>query len=576
MQDICYNARVIEERLKIAGAAARRQREAAKRAKKSVPTAVEAEERAIPVVEEGDPQEIADRYYQERYVSASEEEKEAIKRAVLGAYAAQEDNVKSFKAFYEVVHGKKLPKHATVWLKEMYRVMNGEVEGKEGVVIEAFRGSGKTTTLTITWAAYRIGKDPTKSNLLVQVGDDIAADNTRKIADLIENNPGWKIVFPHIVPDQPAGWGAGGYEVKRSDISYPEWRQMNAQRNAPTLVGVGYKSREIIGKHPNGLLLIDDIHDENNTSSQRELDSTLKIVLSTILPTRVKGTLVVVVGTPWVEGDVLHYLKGTGQFTAIKTPAFRQTYEGERVYAWPEMLGKKELDAAEKLSGQVEFARMYKLDLTGAQNRVFKYQTYPADKVDWNWLMAGGVDYAGNMTTKANQSGGGDYFAMAYVAKLPGHGMVVVDGVLCRPTQAEAEAHVKRPQDIFTNWRGAAVESDGRGLDFIQVLRRNPGLKIVPMGTRKRTKHERLVKELSPWLENGTIWISNADTPFLNELRKELADYPLCAHDDALDAVYYAVLMFPEALTIPDTRDGIAGVIGHQRKTNPFVSLGRW
>ena len=61
-------------------------------------------------------------------------------------------------------------------------------EGK-GVVIEAFRGSTKTTTLTIAFTAFRIGKEPQKANLLIQVGDDTASDTTQQIADIIENNP---------------------------------------------------------------------------------------------------------------------------------------------------------------------------------------------------------------------------------------------------------------------------------------------------------------------------------------------------------------------------------------------------
>jgi len=35
------------------------------------------------------------------------------------------------------------------------------------------------------------------------MGDDIAADNTAQIADLIANNLGWKLVLPHVEPEQP-------------------------------------------------------------------------------------------------------------------------------------------------------------------------------------------------------------------------------------------------------------------------------------------------------------------------------------------------------------------------------------
>ena len=76
------------------------------------------------------------------------------------------------------------------------------------------------------------------------------------------------MVFPHVVPDRDLGWGAGGYEVKRTDIEYEEWRAANAGRKDPTLIGVGYKSRAIIGKHPDGVLIVDDIHDTGLSSAQ--------------------------------------------------------------------------------------------------------------------------------------------------------------------------------------------------------------------------------------------------------------------------------------------------------------------
>ena len=51
------------------------------------------------------------------------------------------------------------------------------------------------------------------------------------------------------------------------------------------MLGLGYKSRAIIGKHPTGVLLIDDIHDENNTRSGRELEMVRQVLAGTILPT---------------------------------------------------------------------------------------------------------------------------------------------------------------------------------------------------------------------------------------------------------------------------------------------------
>ncbi|GAH13967.1 unnamed protein product, partial [marine sediment metagenome] len=241
------------------------------------------------------------------------------------------DDPESFAAFYRILFGFTIPPHAYKWIEALYNAR----ERERGIVIEAFRGSTKTTTLTIGFTAWRMGWNPECANLLVQVGDDIATDNSGAVASIIEFNPGFAAVFPHVKPDRQMGWGAQGYEVMRTDMDYVKWRKMNARRKDPSLLGVGYKSHDIIGKHPEGLLIIDDINDELNTASERELAKVRKILTDTIFPTKMEDTWTVFVGTPWVENDVLHYVSATGEYDHIKTPVYIKG-DGKTIYTWPE------------------------------------------------------------------------------------------------------------------------------------------------------------------------------------------------------------------------------------------------
>jgi len=519
------------------------------------------------------------RELQNKFDNATEEERKAFLR-LLYAESAKEFSPLGFAHFYDLIFDNPLPKHAKHWVDELFRAIE---EGKQGVVIEAFRGSTKTTDLTIGFTAYFIGHHPTTANLLIQVGDDIAQDNTQAIAGIIANNAGWKMVFPHIVPDRDKGWGAGGYEVKRDDLDYSVWTRMCAKRKDPTMVGVGYKSREIIGKHPDGLLLVDDIHDENNTISERELANVRRILTGTIFPTRTKDTWgTIFVGTPWVANDVLQTVKSTGNYIAVSTPVFvvdpngKDEFEGQKVrYTWKSRYGEKECNAIKRDVGTIQFSRMYLLDLTAASNKVFKYMTYPSSEIRSHWATGGGADYAGTMDAYKNKEGKLDYFALAYVAKLPGGGAVVVDGVLSQCTQGEAEDFMNRAQEIYPMWQGSVVEGDGKGEDFIQVIRRNPDLRIVPMKTGGKGKHQRLVLQMSPWLENGTVKISDAETPYLLELRRELDNYPLNDKDDAMDALYWALRGMPDVLVMKDPGEGLPGTTWKKKKTaNPFLAFG--
>ncbi|MHA2264645.1 MAG: hypothetical protein ACXAEN_19810 [Candidatus Thorarchaeota archaeon] len=492
----------------------------------------------------------------------------ARKQALL--YMARvKDDAESFASFYELVFNECIPAHAIrEWIEPLYEARE---EGK-GVVIEAFRGSTKTTTLTIAFTAWRIGKEPDKANLLIQVGDDTASDNTQQIADIIENNPGFKSVFPDVIPDRDRGWGAAGYEVKRNDIPYEQWREMNANRKDPSLLGVSYKSRAIIGRHPDGVLIVDDIHDENNTSSERELATVRKILTGTIFPTITKDTWKVFVGTPWVENDALQYVASTGEFKRVTTPVYRENGKGVE-YTWPAKFDKKEVEKQKNLAGSIEFARMFMLDLTASQNKIYKYQLYPASEIRFTWPIVAGVDYAGTMDPAKNKTGKNDYFAIAYVAKLPGGGAVVVDGVLAHCTQAEAEGYVVSGQNSYPNYLVAVVEGDGKGEEFIQVARRNPGIKMRPEKTGGKSKSNRLITQMSPWLESGMVRISDAETPFLSELRKEL-DMPESArYDDARDALYWALRGMPDVLMIPKDEDELPATEKKKKTGNPVYAV---
>jgi phage terminase large subunit-like protein len=200
----------------------------------------------------------------------------------------------------------------------------------KGFVIEAFRGSSKTTSISIAFLAFRIGLNPHDSFLVLQATAAAARATCRQVADLITHNPGWHIAFPHVVRDKEMGWSmANGYEVKRDDMEYGAWRQLCAETKGrdPSFIGLGYRSSFIVGLHPTGMLLADDIHNENNTRSVKEMDKAVAIITSNILPTLNPKSWVVFIGTPWQQSDVLQYLKATETYESVSTPIYTELSE---------------------------------------------------------------------------------------------------------------------------------------------------------------------------------------------------------------------------------------------------------
>jgi len=510
----------------------------------------------------------------------------------LAVMAGAAFSVDGFAAFYERLHGNPLPEYArNKWIIPIFEAKSKDM----GKLLFAFRGSWKTTTISITFTAYFIGHHPDRANLVIGSSGASANSITEAVKNIIEFTDAWKDCFPNIRPDVQRGWGQEGYEVMRTNIPYEEWRGMNTHRKDPTLLGLGVGSKTLIGKHPDGLLLMDDILDEDNTSSVRQMQSVATKVTGTILPFIVedegkpKGekmmTWPVVIGTPWTDDDVYQDIKGTGEFDFSAVPIMYPCAEGEGTEIKHEKLegwyrfadpARTNIETIKRLynrSGHKEFMRMYMLDTTVKMSgEGLSYRLYPHDKIDLTWPMATGVDYMSMMRDRNIDLKNRNYYAQAYLFEMPDGRGVIGGGWYGRPTQAEAETRMEQAE-AFPGHKGTFFEGDGKGEEALQVFLRNPNLTIIPMRTEGKGKTERLERQLGPWLENGQILISDKDDPFLNFLRKCLDKYPQW-HLDPIDAVYWAVRGMPQILTLDKPRRTLPRIIKNIRTENPFHSFG--
>lgn len=547
---------------------------------------------------------------------------ELIQRHIYSASVVkQEDTPRAFQEFYRLVYRRMLPDFALYeWIIPLFVAFQWLPLEKAhayyqkapdnwknfldnlliqypnlgnrvyGVHIEAFRGSTKTTTLTAL-TAYALGKHPEQSSLLVQVGDDIANDNTEAVTDIIANNPGWKLAFPSIEPDKEKGWGASGYEIKDTSLEYPQWREKNAARKDASLLGVGYKSRAIIGKHPGCLLCMDDIHDENNTSSTNERQNVINIVTGTIFPTLTEPSArAIMIGTPWTEDDAGAYVDATGEFITVKTPVLRfdehgpHSFEGQPcALTWPSRFTEEEINKQKKLAGEREFARMFLLDLEAANIDGVHYLPYPAEKFDpFVSTVAGGMDaafvYEERKLTEKDRSNA----AIIYIGKAVDLDcLVIFGGWVKRAIFSEVERNLWNLQNMYpkTN-RGTWFETAGRGQDqYYSTALRNPGLNIIPSGVAgnkvgaKVSKERRHEVELFPWFDNGKIRVSDANTPIMDQIRAALKKWPY-GDLNIIDAIYMGVKAFPEVLVIHEnTSEHIPSPhkVTQQARSNPWA-----
>jgi hypothetical protein len=480
--------------------------------------------------------------------------------------------LEEFKAFYDRPDAKRYRFIRDYVLAQLDEISLAIVIG---VVIEASRELTKTTAITNYFTAFRIGQQPHRANLLIQVGDDIAKDNSSQIARVIKEYEGWKACFPHVVPDEVKGWGDKGYEVRQTHtwengkmvpLGDAEWNKLIATRKDPTLLGVGYSSHALIGKHPDGILVVDDIHDEKNTSSDKELDGVLDIVESVIGYTFTSDAWVGYVGTPWVEGDTLDYIKSTHVYLSIVMPAYVEVVDGkvrlpeewkedtQKIFMWPEMRGlewvMKKLSQTRKMS---EFLRMILLALKSAGEKIYKYKQFPHKEIRWDdWEIVNGVDPTATHST-VNGEGGVSHFGICHALVTHFNTIVIGGGYLEKVTSDVGERELVKFQRMHSNCSRSSVEQNGAGAIFIGMAVRNAGLVINPHNATELgsgPKKQRQFSFLSPLLASGVVQISDEDTPYLNALRKYFQRYPNISDDsellDAADALCMAVLDIPE------------------------------
>lgn len=485
------------------------------------------------------------------------------------------------RSYYYCKYGRELPRHTRAWVKETLRAY----ENESGVLLEGFRGSTKSTS-ALTVCEYLLGKFPWKSGLITAATESDANALGKFISDTIDLNAGWKACFPNVVPDKERGWGAdGGYFLRDTAVEYEEWVQktMTDHQRDPSLLAISITGA--VGKHPSLFLLCDDIHTGKN-SQGLELKRIKSMFFSDVFPTlnRPKPRpFFVSTFTPWDEEDTNAELKRSNAYKHLLTPILtyhpegKYEFEGERVnLTWEEAydLGKvKELCRTNSAS---EFARMYLCDLKKAGTKLYKYYSYPHENINPSWLRAAGVDYASVYMPTKHVIGGRSHFALCIGTKTPLNQIVVVDGIVEQCTQADGESYVLSVQQNSSNFRHTALEAIGKGEEFYNLMRRNPLARVVPR-TVKGKKADRLYKELSPLFENGTLLVSDADTKFLNALRRFLDRAPnLDEHAmewDVADSVYHMVSCFPECLSLPPQPNENLVVI-RQRKKSPWASLG--
>ena len=432
------------------------------------------------------------------------------------------------------------PDHCVAWTKEYFECL----ETGEDLALESFRGSIKSTWLA-NIMVYLLGCSPHLENLLVQAGDNMAEENTSFMSSIIADQPGWKILFPGLEKDERK-WGAEGYEIKDTKLPYGQWRRKRTK--VPSIVGGGYKSKVVLGKHPRGIFARDDINDYKNTRSPRELKTVRDTVFKEISPAADRATIEIDVFTPWVKDDIGDVRKRLTHVRHILTPIYRLDAKGKPTSepTWPEYFPEEVIEKLRSSLPPAEWAQMYMCDLSAMQGQTLKrgwVHWYDHTEINPDWATYIGVDYM-SLSDVTNVRGR-DWFTLAVLKLHPNNFLILSDGYRGQITRADAE-------QVCLNWgetydetlKVMRVENLGKAEEFANWMVKNAPFRVKAEGVKNRSKAERFEVELAPVFRGSKVRVSNEPgNKFIEQFFREwlawdsTESYP----DDTLDSVWHGV-----------------------------------
>lgn len=523
----------------------------------------------------------------DRWQQLPASEKETAQLLSRAQKARENFTVDGFKHFFWCIWRRECAPYADEWIRSFM--------GGDWTILECFRGSTKSTTLTITFAAFVLGHFPHTSELIVQANDTAANKSTSAINNIIENFSGWKATFPNVVPDKARGWGANGYFIKDAEFEnekgYGAWVEKTMQDHTkdPSFVGAGITSADIVGMHPRWLFF-DDIHNKENSTYPKDRENIVSTVRENVIPVITKPgaekPFFGVACTFWDESDAYHILLETGLFKHIKTPILAfvddggdAEFEGKRAkLAWPEGFPIESVKLYRDSNDARTFKREYLCDEKSDRDRAYKHQLYNHNEIDTDWPCAQGVDPVGVL----NAGEGISHFCDLVGFLTPYNKLVITDGILEKCGALAGEEYVVQTQGLYSNHQKAVVEGDGVGSIFSGNLTRHPGLvvqtvKVSEIG--RGSKFDRQYKFLEPLFRSGAFCVSDANTPILRAVIRYLENFPNFSKTDPLadigDALVLLAYAFPVIWTKTITSVPALGTL-MRVKARPRVDVGRY
>ena len=413
------------------------------------------------------------------------------------------------------------------------------IDNGKRVVLLAPRDHGKSFTVTYAYVLWKLAYNKNLRILIISRTSAQAIKFLNQIREALQRYPLLISIFELAPDDSGNPWTRTMLYVKRT-----------ALLKDPSIECVGLGG-SITGGHFD-LIICDDIVEAGDENSSTGMATTLEWLKGTLTNLAEPNTRIIIVGTRKSYRDLYSVLAEEGIYAIRKEAAILQypsrwdylrsengIITGVQIDAedgqvlWPEKWSIQDLLLKRAELGPIVFDRELQNDPSGMKGNFLKLDwlhfvdELPPDDLLRNIYI--GCDPAISMKQSADQ------FAVAVVREYKSGYWYLSDVFLDR---LEFPEQVTRLESLGTTFkpRKMFVESVAYQSALSQKLIRDTRLPVFPVraGADKSTRF----LSLSPFFENGKVRVVKGINP---EFVKQWVSFPDGKHDDALDAVFFAL-----------------------------------
>jgi len=412
-----------------------------------------------------------------------------------------------------------------------------EARRKDRICVSVAPRHGKSQLVSIYYAAWYIGRNPTHKIMLVSHTTDLAVDFGRKIRNLVATDR-YKEVFP-------------GVSLASDSKSAGRWNTSMGGDFYACGVGSALAGR---GAH---MLIIDDPHSEQDVLAgnfavfHKAYEWFTFGARTRLMP----GGAVAIVATRWHQADLIGRVvgdmtknAGTDQYEVFEFPAILEVNDPETGAAvqkalWPEFFDLPALLRTKASMPAFQWSAQYQQQPTAEGAAIIKREWWRL----WEKEQPPPCDYIiMSLDAAAETHNRADYTAITTWGVFHNETEGMHQIILLHATKDRFEFPELKRQALqhYRDWEPDSfiVEKKSAGVALYQELRRM-GLPVQEY-TPHRGSGDKMARlnSVADIISSEMVWVP--DRRWAEELVEEIAAFPNGANDDLVDATVIALMRF--------------------------------